>query len=177
MAVDDAGAKLAKQIKDLEAKLAVAETDRDKWKELSRKHEKRSEENATAAAELKQLRDSKQTDEEKLATKLADLEKRANDADHRALRAEIAQAKGLNPAQAKRLQGTTKEELEADAADLLESFPAGKDGKDETGSGGGSGAGGGSRKPHERLTGGGDPTDNEPVETNPAKLAESVPRY
>jgi Spy/CpxP family protein refolding chaperone len=175
MAVDDAGAKLAKQIKDLEEKLSAAEADRDKWKDLSRKHEKRSEDNATAAAELKQLKDSKQTDEEKLSTKLADLEKRANDADHRALRAEIAQAKGLTPAQAKRLQGASKEELESDADDLLESFPAAKEGN-----AGGSGSGSGddkSRKPRERLTGGGDPTDNEPVETNPAKLAASVPRY
>lgn len=176
MADDDANDKLAKQIKDLETKLAAAEADRDKWKELSRKHEKRSEDNSTAADELKRLKESKQTDEEKVAAKLAELEKRTNESDRRALRAEIAQAKGLTAAQTKRLQGTTKEELEADADDLLESFPAAKDGNSGGGSGGGSGDDK-SRKPRERLSGGGDPTDNEPVETNPAKLAAGVPRY
>lgn len=163
--------KLAKQIKDLEQKIADLESDRDKWKEMSRKHEKRSEENATAADELKRLRESKQTDEEKVAAKLADLEKRANAADARTLRAEVALAKGLSAAQTKRLQGSTREELEADADDLLESFPAAKDGKE------GDGGGDPSRKPRERFFGGGDPTgSSEPVETDPAKLAASVPR-
>lgn len=173
MADDPTGDKLAKQIKDLETKIAALEADRDKWKELSRKHEKRSEENATAADELKRLRESKQTDEEKVAAKLADLEKRANEAEHRALRSEVADRKGLTAAQRKRLQGATREELEADADDLLESFPAAKDGN-SGGTGGGSGDDK-SRKPRERLAGGGDPTE-DPVETNPAKLAASVPR-
>ncbi len=42
-----------------------------------------------------------------------------------ALRAEVAMAKGLTAAQAKRLVGSTLEELEADADEILEAFPAG----------------------------------------------------
>lgn len=40
------------------------------------------------------------------------------------IRLEVAAAKGLTPAQAKRLQGSTREELETDADDLLETFKA-----------------------------------------------------
>lgn len=40
----------------------------------------------------------------------------------RADRLEVAMEKGLTPAQAKRLQGETKEELEADADEILELF-------------------------------------------------------
>ena len=180
---DDAGDKLAKTIKDLETKLAAAEADRDKWKDLSRKHEKRSEENATAADELKALKESKQTDEEKLATKLADLEKRANEADHRALRAEIAQAKGLTAAQAKRLQGTNKEELEADADDLLESFPAAKEGTNGAGAGGENEGdkkqerGDPGRRPKEKLRSGSvTDDDDKDADFDPDKVAETIRR-
>ncbi|WP_329097016.1 hypothetical protein OG979_17480 [Actinomadura citrea] len=38
------------------------------------------------------------------------------------VRREIAEAKGLTPAQAKRLNGATREELESDADDLLAAF-------------------------------------------------------
>lgn len=120
-------------------------------------------------AEVTRLKDSKQSDEEKVSTKLAELEKRANEAEARTLRAEVATAKGLTAAQAKRLQGATREDLEADADDLLESFPAPK--ADE-----GKGGDDRSRKPREALRGGGDPTET-PVETDPAKLAAGVPRY
>lgn len=175
MADDDpaAGDKLAKRLKDLEAKVAEVETDRDKWKDLSRKHEERSKANADAADELKKLRDSKQTDEEKVATQLAELKKRADDADLRAVRAEVAQAKGLTPAQAKRLQGASRDELESDAEDLLQSFPAPKEEGDEGKPKGGTGA---ARKPTEKLSAGNDPTE-EPEETDPRKLAAQVPRF
>jgi hypothetical protein len=45
------------------------------------------------------------------------------DAELRATRLEIAHEKGLTPAQAKRLVGATKEELEADADEILRDFP------------------------------------------------------
>ena len=167
---DDAAT--AKRLKDMEDRLAAAEADRDKWKDLSRKHEDRSKENASAADELKRLRESKQTDEEKLASKLAELEERANKADARALRAEVAQAKGLTAAQAKRLQGSSKEEMEADADELLEAFPS----KASEGEGENKTRPGAPRKPAENLKGGGDPSDDRAVEMDPRKLAESVPR-
>lgn len=54
-----------------------------------------------------------------LEDRVADIEKNARDAEQRATRAEVANAKGLTPTQAKRLVGTTREELEADADALL----------------------------------------------------------
>lgn len=169
-----AGDKLAKRLKDIETKLADVEADRDKWKDLSRKHEERSKANADAADELKKFRESKQTDEEKVAEQLTELKKRADDADLRAVRAEVAQAKGLTPAQAKRLQGASRDELESDAEDLLQSFPAPKE--EEGGEGKPKGGAGAARKPTEKLSAGNDPTE-EPEETDPRKLAAQVPRF
>ena len=51
--------------------------------------------------------------------RLAEIESKHAEAERRAMRAEIANAKGLTPTQAKRLIGTTREELEADADELL----------------------------------------------------------
>lgn len=54
-----------------------------------------------------------------LEDRVAEIERQARDAETRALRAEVANAKGLTPSQAKRLIGATREELEADADELL----------------------------------------------------------
>jgi hypothetical protein len=48
--------------------------------------------------------------------------------DTEAMRAEVALLKGLTPAQVKRLVGATREELEADADELLTLFPRTSDG-------------------------------------------------
>lgn len=74
-------------------------------------------------ARLQEFEDRDKSDGEKLADKVSAAEKRASDAESRALRLEIAAAKGLTPAQAKRLVGATQEELEADADEILEAFP------------------------------------------------------
>lgn len=58
------------------------------------------------------------------AEKRAAAEERATAAELRATRLEVAHDKGLTPAQAKRLVGTTREELEADADEILRDFPA-----------------------------------------------------
>lgn len=55
-----------------------------------------------------------------LEDRLAEIEKQSKAAEERALRAEVATAKGLTANQAKRLIGTTREELEADADELLQ---------------------------------------------------------
>ena len=76
---------------------------------------------ATAQARLAEIGDA----DEKLAKVLADVEEangRANEAEGNYTRLEVAVDKGLTPAQAKRLAGTTKEELEADADELLAAF-------------------------------------------------------
>lgn len=59
-----------------------------------------------------------------LEERVAEIERNARDSESRALRAEVANAKGLTPTQAKRLIGTTREELEADADELLTDLAA-----------------------------------------------------
>ncbi|MEU7972167.1 hypothetical protein AB0B48_08995 [Micromonospora sp. NPDC049089] len=57
------------------------------------------------------------------AEKRAAAEQRAAEAELRATRLEVAHEKGLTPAQAKRLVGSTREELAADADEILRDFP------------------------------------------------------
>lgn len=61
---------------------------------------------------------------ELLQQRFADLERTANEERAARWRAEVAAEKGLTPQQASRLQGTTREELTADADALLSLFPA-----------------------------------------------------
>lgn len=123
-----------------------------------REAEARLKELEPLAAKARQLEEAKKSEAEKLTEKLTAAEKRAAEAESKALRMEVATAKGLTQAQAKRLVGTTKEELEADADDLLKSFDAKP-------------AGGGSkgRTPVENLRPGGLPTT--PDATLPQQIA------
>lgn len=113
-------------------------------------------------AKVREFDDKGKSESERLTARLADAEKRAETAEGKALRFEVASAKGLTHAQAKRLVGSTKDELEADADELLETF-GGTDRKAPT------------RRPVENLRGGSDP-DEEPEETDPNKLAALHPR-
>ena len=61
-----------------------------------------------------------------LEERVAEIERQARESEERAMRAEIANAKGLTPSQAKRLVGSTREELEADADELLADIGAQK---------------------------------------------------
>ena len=61
-----------------------------------------------------------------LEDRVAQIERQAKESEARALRAEVANAKGLTPSQAKRLVGETREELEADADELLKDIGAQK---------------------------------------------------
>lgn len=86
-----------------------------------------------AADKYKEYLDSQKDEQTKLTEErdrlLAELQQAREDAETsklNELRAEIADAKGLTLKQAKRLTGKTREELEADADDLLESFPTPK---------------------------------------------------
>lgn len=76
------------------------------------------------AAKVKEQEDAAKSVEERAVERITAAERRAADAEARALRLEVAAEKGLTPNQARRLVGATREELEADAADLLASFPA-----------------------------------------------------
>ena len=97
---------------------------------------------------LAEIDAANKTDAEKAADRLADAEKKATEAQARADRLEVAAAKGLTPSQAKRLQGSTVEELEADADELLADFKPADDGQGMP-----------RRKPRE-LSSGNDPDDN-----------------
>ena len=101
-----------------------------------------------AEARLAEIGAANKTDAEKAADRLADAEKKATEAQARADRLEVAAAKGLTPSQAKRLQGSTVEELEADADELLADFKPADDGQGMP-----------RRKPRE-LSSGNDPDDN-----------------
>ncbi|MDH2392324.1 hypothetical protein QCN29_26815 [Streptomyces sp. HNM0663] len=137
------------------------------WKAEARKWERLAKTNKDAAEKLAQLEDSKKTETEKLSEKLTTAEKRAVEAESKALRLEVAAAKGLTQAQAKRLVGTTKEELEADADELLASFGPG-----DTSGGKGSGSGNKGRTPVQKLQPGALPTPPEPTLAEQIKAAE-----
>lgn len=133
---------------------------------------------------------------EKLEGELQSTRGELNEEKLNRLRLEVGAAKGLTPKQALRLSGSTREELEADADDE-EAFPrraakggTGEDeGDGENGENGGTDDGGqqpirgGAGEQHggqrqqvrENLRGGGRPNE-EPIETDPRKLAESIPR-
>lgn len=148
------------------------------WKAEARKWERRAKENMEAARRLREAEEAEKTELQKMAERAEAAEKRAAEAEGRLLRLEVAQAKGLTAAQARRLQGATREELEADADDLLAAFGAKKDEPKE-----GDGDEGEAKpdesagaaifgRPKERLTPGAAP-DHEPEKT-PDQLADEV---
>jgi len=120
---------------------------------------------AELQGKLKELDDKDKSETEKLADRLAAAEKRADEADARVIRAEVAAAKGLTPAQAKRLTGSTREELEADAAELLETFAPRHGDADRPNP---------TNRPKEDLRGGGDPTQR--LDPDMRKLVAEIPR-
>lgn len=108
------------------------------WKHHARKHEQRANAGPDAA-ELESLRAAAQELAERKTAELSDAERAqaekaaADDARTTAererdearaelLRVRVAAAKGLTPEQADRLRGSTKEELEADADELVKLF-------------------------------------------------------
>lgn len=132
-----------------------------KWKALARKNEEQAKKNAEAAKRLQELEDAQKTDQEKQAERLAELESTAKESSLEAARLRVALRKGLDEKQAKRLVGTTEEELEQDADDLVATFapPA----NDDTAL---------SRRPQERLRPGATPSA-EP-EKDPDELVDAV---
>lgn len=123
-------------------------------------------------AKLKEYEDRDKSEQEKATEKAAAAEQRAATAEQATLRLEVALEKapdGMSLGQvrklAKRLSGSTKEELEADADELFADFAPNGDGggKDPA------------RRPKERLKSGAVPS-SEPEETDPIKLAAKVPR-
>lgn len=143
----------------------------DKERKARRDAERRAR---AAEAKVKAAEDADKSAGERLTGVEADLakERARND------RLQVALDKGLTAAQAKRLVGDTIEDLEADADEIIETFGAkpskGSDDDDEN-DGKDDAQRPPSRKPSDDLKGGTDPT-RSPIETDPAKLAASVPR-
>jgi 3-oxoacyl-[acyl-carrier-protein] synthase III len=97
-----------------------------KWKALARKHEKEAKANA---AKLKEYEDREKTDTQKLTERAETAEGNLSAAELKALRLEVALDKGLPKSLAVRLQGSTVEELEADADELVETLGDGGNGR------------------------------------------------
>ncbi|WP_432111372.1 hypothetical protein [Streptomyces sp. YPW6] len=133
-----------------------------------REAETRLKELEPIAAKAKQLEDAKKSEAEKLTEKLSAAETRAQAAEDRAMRLEVAAKKGLTQAQAKRLVGTTPEELEADADELLASFGGANENP------GGAKKPAGSKKPVEQLRPGGLPNPPEPTAAEQIAAAEKA---
>lgn len=102
-----------------ETETQAVDDDTAKWKAMARKHER------AAKALEKQLADieaAKLSDLERAQQEAQQAAKRAEEAELRAMRIEVAAAKGLTPSQAKRLVGSSREELEADADEIIADF-------------------------------------------------------
>ncbi|MEU8186021.1 hypothetical protein [Micromonospora carbonacea] len=104
---------------------AGGERPQDVPPEVKRALSKANKEAETLRLRLKEYEDRDKSEAEKTAERLTAAEQRAEQAELRALRLEVAAEKGLTPAQAKRLVGASREELEADADDILTTFAAG----------------------------------------------------
>lgn len=115
----------------------------------------------------KEAERAKLSDSERLAVERDEHKTARAAAESNALRYEVALDKGLSKTLAKRLVGSTREELEADADELLGLAGGGKDGK----------SGPPSSKAREVLPRGGGEPDEEPDETDPAKLAAKIRRH
>lgn len=76
------------------------------------------------ASKLDEIEEASKTEQQKALDRAAAAEKAANEATTKLLRYEVAAAKGVPAKLAGRLQGTTKEEMEADADDLLATLTA-----------------------------------------------------
>jgi len=141
----------------------------EKWKGLSRKHETQAKQNSDAAKRLKELEDADKSELQKANDTAATEKARADAAEAKATRFEVAAELGIQAKHMKYLTGSTKEEIEESGKGILEDFPesygesAMEDAKKKP------------TRPKERLRPGAAPNE-EPDETDPRKLAASVPR-
>jgi hypothetical protein len=97
------------------------EAEAAKQKAINKKIEADNKRNATRLAELET---ANQSELEKAQARAAAAEKELETSRLDAARNEVALEKKLSPSQAKRLVGTTREELEADADELLADLKA-----------------------------------------------------
>lgn len=114
----------------LEEQLAAALADAEKWKGLSRKNEERAASNADKAKKFDEHEEANRTELEKVQARAEAAEKAVAERDAKEaaakLREEIATEKKFadRNIKATALRGTTREELEAHADELLDLIPA-----------------------------------------------------
>lgn len=89
-----------------------------------REAERRAKDGDAAVARLKEIEDAQKSEQEKLTERAEKAEREAAEAKVSLLRRDVAADKQLPLAMADRLRGTTREELEADADELLKMLPA-----------------------------------------------------
>lgn len=143
-----------------------------KEREARRKAEQEAKTNADAAKRLKQAEDADKSEMDKLNERASAAEKRAEKAEANELRLTVASEKGLTSAQMKRISGSTREELEADADEYRKEHGLAKSEGDE-GDDGGKGDSSSRRRPKEQLRPGAS-SDDEDSAQDPDKLAESI---
>lgn len=104
--------------------LEKARAEAEKWKALSRKNEEQAKANAEKAKKFDELEEANKTEQEKLLARAEAAEKKLSEREAKdaaaATAAEVAKEKGV-PVSA--LRGSTKEELEAHADELLAILP------------------------------------------------------
>ena len=125
---------------DTDSTAASAE-DIKKMQSALRKANKEAE---TFRLKLKEIEDRDKSETEKLTERTRELEGSLTSAEQRALRLEIALDKGIPKSIASRLQGNTRQEMEADADELLKTL--GSNGKKHSSSFDGGAKDGGTAK-------------------------------
>lgn len=111
----DADEEILAAARDRDVVQRALQRERDTAKEAKRRADE-------LAAQVAEFEDRDKTDQQKLTERASSAEDRASKAETKALRLEVALEKGLvgdRAALAARLQGNTKEELIADAEQLL----------------------------------------------------------
>jgi hypothetical protein len=161
---------------DLKARLDQLLRESRKWEDRAKANDAKVKELEPLARKAKELEDAGKSDLERLTSEVQSHSTRAAQAEGELMRLKVAVRKGLTETQAKRLVGSSEEELEADADDLLASFrPAEKE--PDPGPEPDPRPDNSRRRPQERLRPGAVPdADTEPEETDPRKLAAMVPR-
>lgn len=93
-----------------------------KLRKESAKYRTEAQANADAAKRLAEIEEAQKTETQKLTERAEQAERDRAAAVLESLRFRVAAEKGLTPKQAARLQGTTEDELKADADELLAEF-------------------------------------------------------
>lgn len=91
----------------------------DAWKQRAKVAEAKAKEARGLEARLKEIEDRDKSETQKLADRATAAEKAAADASQKYLRLKVGASKGLAPELSERLQGTSEDEMAADADALL----------------------------------------------------------